>query len=382
MHTFTKIVTLLFVWAFSSSFLLENTHIQSQTLLENVDSLDNSDTITFIFSGDMMGHMPQINAAYNKSKAIYDYSACFEHSKLYYQQADIAVANLETTLAGPPYSGYPNFSSPDALLVALKDAGYNVMLTANNHVLDRSKRGLERTLDKIIAQKLNFAGSYYNKTQRDSVYPLMLQTKGLRIAMLNVTYGTNGIAVVAPNLVNMIDTAQIVRDISTSKARGADFIIMTIHWGDEYQLASNQKQKALAAFFVRNNIDLVIGSHPHVVQNVDFLKNANNDSVPVFYSLGNSISNQRKPHTDGGIMASVRIDSKTKKIVCTKFLPVYVHKGYLNGKYQYYQIPTTDYIADNEKFNLSKADSAQLMFFHEQTVKRLSNVPILDSLKR
>lgn len=130
---------------------------------------------------------------------------------------------------------------------------------------------------------------------------------------------------------------------------------------------------------MRNDVGLVVGSHPHVVQNVDFLINSNNDTVPVFYSLGNSISNQRKPHTDGGIMANVRINSKTKKIVSTQYLPVYVHKGILNAKYQYHLIPTIDYLADSKKFKIAKADSAQLIFFHNETVKRLANVQIMET---
>ena len=109
--------------------------------------------------------------------------------------------------------------------------------------------------------------------------------------------------------------------------------------------------------------------------------NSQNDTVPMFYSLGNSISNQRKPHTDGGIMASVRINPKTKKIVSTAFLPVYVHKGILNAKYQYHLIPTVDYIANNDKFKISKADSTQLMFFHNETVKRLANVQMMETKK-
>jgi poly-gamma-glutamate capsule biosynthesis protein CapA/YwtB (metallophosphatase superfamily) len=377
MHLFRKIMVLVFVWTFLSSFLLLSPNAQTVSIIENANNDD--EIVSLVFSGDIMGHMPQINAAFVKSKNVYDYNPCFEHVKAYYKNADFAVANLEVTLAGPPFSGYPNFSSPDALLTGLKNAGYNVIITANNHTMDRSKRGLERTLNKIIEQDLHFAGSYFNKAQRDSIYPLMLQAKGLQIAMLNCTYGTNGIPVIAPNLVNMIDTVEIKRDIATAKARGADFIVMTIHWGDEYQLAANSKQKELAAFFVRNDVGLVIGSHPHVVQNVDFMTNSNNDTVPVFYSLGNSISNQRKPHTDGGIMANVRINSKTKKIVSTQYLPVYVHKGILNAKYQYHLIPTIDFIADSDKFKIAKADSAQLMFFHNETVKRLANVQIMET---
>ena len=252
------------------------------------------------------------------------------------------------------------------------------MLTANNHVLDRSKNGLERTLRIIKNRNLKHAGSYINLEQRDSIYPLILESKGVRIALLNCTYGTNGMTVTAPNIVNYIDTVQIKSDIRKSEILGADLTIMTIHWGTEYELKANISQVELAKFLAREGVDMIIGSHPHVVQNFEYI-NPEYQNMPVFYSLGNSISNQRKPNTDGGIMVKAEINVFTKRISSVNFLPVYVHKGYLNNIFQYHLIPTIDYIKSPDKFNIPSKDSVNLHYFDTETRKRLSNVSVWDT---
>lgn len=343
------------------------------------DEFENDDTLSLIFTGDIMGHSPQFQAAYNPDTKTYNYDICFQHVKPYIEEADFAIANLEVPLAGAPYSGYPNFSSPDALLDGLKYAGYDIILTANNHVVDRGKRGLERTIRTIKNRELLHAGSYIDKAQYDSVYPLILEQKGVKIALLNCTYGTNGIPVTLPNIVNMLDTVQIKKDIRKARTRNVDLVVMTVHWGNEYELNANIEQRKMARFFVREGVDLIVGGHPHVVQNAEYLTVENKMPIPVIYSLGNSISNQRKPHTDGGIMVKVEIGTKLKQIIKTSYLPVYVHKGVLSGKYQYHLIPTVDYVKTPANFPLSVADSLSLTYFDKETRKRLENMIVWDS---
>jgi len=344
--------------------------------VDNIIPVTKDDTVSLIFAGDIMGHSPQYNAAYNPKTKSYNYDICFQTVKSYIEAADFAVVNLEVPLAGAPYSGYPNFSSPDALLDGLKNAGYDVILTANNHALDRGKSGLERTIRTIKKRNLLFAGSYVDKLQRDSVYPILLEQKGLKIALLNCTYGTNWGVTTYPNIVNYLDTIQILNDIRQAEAKNADILIMTVHWGTEYEMKSNPIQKNYARFFVQNGIDLVIGSHPHVVQNAEFLIGKDSIRVPVFYSLGNSLTNQRDTNTDGGIMVKVEIGCNSKKILNTSYLPVYVYKGVLNAVYQYHLIPTTDFITHPTRFQINKADSAALIYFDKETRKQLSNIQI------
>jgi len=342
----------------------------------NTIPVTKNDTVSLIFTGDIMGHSPQFQAAYNPSTKTYNYDICFQAVKPYIADVDYAIANLEVPLAGAPYSGYPNFSSPDALLDGLKNAGYDIMLTANNHVLDRGKKGLERTIRTIKNRNLLCAGSYVDKLQRDSTYPIMLEKKGLKIALLNCTYGTNWGVTTFPNMVNYLDTIQILNDIAKAKAQKADILIMTVHWGTEYELKNNSIQRNFAQFFAQNGINLVIGSHPHVIQNSEFIYGKDSVRVPVFYSLGNSISNQKDPNTEGGIMVKIEIECNTKKLSNTSYLPVYVYKGILNNVFQYHLIPTIDFIAEPTRFPINKKDSTALMNFDTKTRQRLNNIQI------
>lgn len=339
--------------------------------------IPDNETVSIIFAGDVMGHSPQFEAAYNPQNVTYNFDICFKSVKSYVENADFAVANLEVPIAGKPYSGYPNFSSPDALLDALKNAGFKILLTANNHVLDRGEIGLERTIVQLKKRNFLFGGSYLDENQRDSIYPIILKSKGIKIAIFNCTYGTNHSEVPEPNLVNYIDTVEIANDIRDADQLGVDFKIMTVHWGTEYELMASEMQRKTAQFFVNHGINLIIGSHPHVVQNAEMMFGKDSIPVRVFYSLGNFISNQRKPNTDGGIMLKVEIDTKSKSILKTSFLPVWVFRGVLNGDYQYHLIPTTDYIKKSSTFNLSKKDSLSLTYFDNETKKRLSNIELL-----
>ena len=336
-----------------------------------------NETVSLIFAGDIMGHIPQVEAAYNPENNLFNYDVCFKWVKPYLKKSDFAIANLEVPIAGKPYSGYPAFSSPDALLDALKNAGFDLLLTGNNHVLDRGKSGLERTIRQLSKRNILFAGSYIDEIQRDSLYPVMLQCKGIKIAVLNCTYGTNGNEVQDPTLVNYIDTVEIINDINEANKLGADFKIMTVHWGTEYELQANDTQRNLAQFFVNHGINLIVGSHPHVVQNAELLNGKNNIPVPVFYSVGNFISNQRQPNSDGGIMLKVLINVKSKSVVKTTFFPVWVYRGVLNAEYQYHLIPTEDFIRNLKHFRLNEADSISLRYFDTETRKRLSNSEFL-----
>jgi len=350
---------------------------QSTTRAWFLPNDNDADTVvSLIFAGDIMGHSPQFKVAYNTDTKEYNYDICFNNVKSYISAADFAVCNLEVPIAGEPYSGYPNFSSPDALLDALKNAGYDVLLTGNNHVADRGAQGIKRTIEQIQKRGFYYAGSYFNETQKDTIYPLILTKNNFKIALLNYTFSTNGNPVIKPLLVNVIDTMQITRDLQKAQTL-ADFTVVCIHWGEEYQTQANAAQMKLAEIMAENGADLIIGGHPHVVQNAQYLINKNNEKVPVFYSIGNSISNQRNVNTDGGIMVSVKIGTKSKCIFETVYLPVYVYKGILDGVLQYHLIPTPDFMATPEKFNIPAADSAALLLFDKNTKNRLKGFEIL-----
>jgi len=205
-------------------------------------SEEDTSRIKLVFAGDIMGHDTQINAAYDKDSGRYDYHECFRLIKPYLEEADIAIGNLEVTLAGSPYKGYPQFSSPDALADAIREAGFDVLVNANNHALDRGQDGLERTLNVLSDKGLIATGSFQSKDNRDLQYPLLIEKNNIMLAILNYTYGTNGLKADTPNIVNRIDTLLIQDDIQKVKTVEPDFIIACIHWGREYERDEHTSQ--------------------------------------------------------------------------------------------------------------------------------------------
>ena len=264
-----------------------------------------------------MQHQAQINAA--RTSTGYDYSDCFKFVKEEINRADIAIANLEVTLGGKPYRGYPAFSAPDEYLFAIRDAGFDVLITANNHCLDKGKKGLERTLLMLDSLQIPHAGTYVNTESREQQYPLLLEKNGFRIALLNYTYGTNGIKVASPNVVNYIDKAVMAQDIEAARAQHPDALIACMHWGDEYQSLPNKEQKNLTDWLLQQGVTHIIGSHPHVVQPMELRTDSitGNQHV-VVYSLGNFISNMSARRTDGGLLFKLELekDSVTRVANC------------------------------------------------------------------
>lgn len=306
-----------------------------------------SDTLRLIFTGDIMGHTPQIKSA-EVSPGKYDYTPCFQFVKKTLSDADLAVGNLELTLPGKsPYTGYPMFRSPDALATALKDAGIDVMVTANNHSNDSRALGVTNTIETLRTEGFWQTGTFKNKKERDVFYPLMVYKDNFKLAFLNYTYGTNGVPTEAPTIVNLLDTVQMATDFAEARARKPHFIIAVVHWGLEYQLTENAEQRALARFMMREGADMIIGMHPHVVQPLK-MESYKGKKVLVAYSLGNFISNQQQPNTDGGIMVQTELILKKGAAKATLgdygYIPVwrYIHKG--SKKTGYYAIPT--YLAD------------------------------------
>jgi len=209
-------------------------------------SLAQVSRLKLVFTGDIMGHDTQIASALATGKAGYDYQPCFQYLESYFKDADLVIGNLEVTLAGPPYKGYPQFSSPDELGDALLEAGFDILVTANNHALDRRQAGLERTLEQLDRRGILHAGTFANPQERALHYPLVVEKHGIRIALLNYTYGTNGLHVSPPSIVNRIDTTVIHQDLIRAASAAPDFILVTVHWGNEYQRTESSQQHQLS----------------------------------------------------------------------------------------------------------------------------------------
>ncbi len=255
--------------------------------------------LSLLFVGDIMQHDSNIAAAFNSDKGNYDYSSCFEYVIPIVRSADLAIGNLELTLAGKPYKGYPQFSAPDELAYELKRVGFDVLVTANNHSVDRGRKGIERTIDVLDTLSMLHTGTFKDSITRQITYPLLIEKNGFRLSLLNYTYATNGIPVPRPTIVNLIDTVQIKADLAKAKNQKTDAIIVFMHWGDEYQSLPNKTQKILTDLCFREGAKFVIGSHPHVLQPMQWRKEQDQFVV---YSLGNFISGQRPRYRDGGAM--------------------------------------------------------------------------------
>lgn len=318
-----------------------------------------SDTLSILFAGDLMQHDAQIKAA-KRVGNIYDYSNSFSNVKQYIRSADIAVGNLEVTLGGPPYSGYPAFSAPDEFLFAVRDAGFDVLVTANNHCLDRGKPGLERTIEILDSLKIRRAGTYKNVDDRIHNYPLLVEKKGFKVAFLNATYGTNGIYVTKPNIVNLIDRKQLAHDIMKARLMKPDIIIAFMHWGTEYRTTPSSGEIELAKWLIDMGVDHVIGSHPHVIQPIAML----GDSICprkhlVVFSLGNYISNMSARNTDGGMSVKLyfkKVNGMTRLLSFEKSL-VWTSRPVLNCKSDFILYPSdvdVKYLNDNEKQKMNR----------------------------
>ncbi len=259
--------------------------------------------ISLLFAGDLMQHGPQIKAALQKD-GTYNYDECFDRVKEEIERADVAIGNFEVTLGGKPYTGYPQFRAPDEYLQACIDAGFDILLTANNHCMDSYRQGLERTILTMDSMGVQHLGTYIDQAARDSTYPFLLEKNGFRIALLNFTYDTNGIAIKAPSVVNLIDTVQILADLEKARAMLPHAIIALPHWGIEYQQLPSAQQRELAQWLLDNGVDHIIGGHPHVAQPLEL----SDDSLHlVAWSLGNVVSNQSKPNTYGGYMVRMEL---------------------------------------------------------------------------
>jgi len=340
--------------------------------------------VKIVFAGDLMGHMPQHNAALQKD-GTYDYAPCFRYIKPYLQNADLAIVNLEVPLDGKPYSGYPQFSAPDALAACAKDAGFDIMTTANNHCMDRGQHGLVRTLRALDSLGIPHLGTYRDHDHHNAEHPMIVERKGLHIALLCYTYGTNGIPVQEPNVVNFIDTTEMLRDLRLASEHGADFVITLIHWGVEYATKSNKEQEQTAQWLLMHGCDAVIGGHPHVVQNFTLDAIPDNNRYPeiVVYSMGNLVSNQRDVNCDGGILIELTLEQKidilnhdnpSGKVIfqSCKYLPYWVYRGTVDGLYQYYIVPSTDAMAYPESYQISGEMLKALQLFDQNTRKRLN----------
>lgn len=347
-----------------------NSHETSDTLrLEKQDSTKKE--MSLLFLGDIMQHDLQIQSAYNPITKKYDFSSQFKYLQPIINNVDAVVGNFEVTLNGKPYKGYPRFSSPDQLAFDIKEAGIDYLVTANNHIYDYGLKGFNRTLDVLDSASIIHTGTFRNKTDKLKRQPMLIEKNGLRVALLNYTFGVNGNKYSPEILINKIDTNTIKKDLIETSKSAYDAIIVFFHWGKEYQREANPKQKEIADLCFEHGANIVIGSHPHVIQEMEKYrykdKLGKEKDVLVAYSLGNYVSNYGTwRYCDGGAMISMKLvkgaNGELKIEDAGHYLIwVYRPKKTRTGKLRdYYVLPVSQFEKDT---SLNVADLKQMKRF-------------------
>lgn len=287
---------------------------------ETAEPRDTVRRASLVFAGDLMLHTPQLARA-RTADGGYDFRPVFRHVADRFRRADYAVLNLETTLADGGFSGYPCFRSPAAIVAALADMGIDAVVTANNHCCDGGSRGIAATIAALDSLGICHTGAFADSTDFYSNHPICFERGGISFAMFSHTYGTNGIPVPSGRMVNRLDTLAMARDLSAVNRDSVDVVIEFVHWGNEYERRENAEQRRMADFLRRHGVDLVIGSHPHVVQPFE-----SDSAHVVIYSLGNFVSNQQWRYSDGGVMAriDVTISGDSRPVYEVSVEPVWV----------------------------------------------------------
>ena len=316
--------------------------------------VDGPSSILLLAAGDIMVHDRQLESAYRREAQSYDFSEWFAPLQPYLREGDLVVGNLETTLAGENlyFSGYPAFNSPESLAVDLKEAGFHVVSTANNHCLDRGERGIVKTIEHLEAAGLYFFGTARTREERDRF--LTLRKNGITVVFLAYTYGTNGIPIPEGKdyMVNMLEEDLIRRDIKKARDQ-ADLLVVSLHWGHEYQREPYTGQQKLAEKIIGWGADLILGSHPHVLQPVEFIRTPSGREGVVAHSLGNLVSDQMYPYTDSGLILRVRYvkDADGVRLSEINCVPTWVHRYYPEGRLAYRVLAVADalYLFENGK---------------------------------
>lgn len=287
--------------------------------------------VTLCAAGDNLYHDVIVNCGL-KRDGTYNYDHIYEDIKEKIESFDIAVINQETVFAGAAsgYAGYPSFNTPDAAGDALINAGFDVFLYANNHVLDRGEKALRRTVDYWTDNhpEAVIAGIHTDEdTQNDIV---IVEKNGIKIAILNYTYGTNGwVSQDKSYMVEMLDRKKVAKDLKRARKK-ADITIVFPHWGEEYRLTATESQKEWAQFFADNGADLIIGSHPHILEPVETITSVDGRDVICYYSLGNFVANMNYPEQTLGGLAEITIvkDADGTRIESAGITVTVAHFGY------------------------------------------------------
>lgn len=356
--------------------------------LTDVRPIYSTDTLTIRFLGDVMMHSSQITNA-RKNSSEYDFTSYFSLIEEKIQEADLAIANLEFTLAGEPYSGYPCFSAPDTLASYLADCGFDIFLAANNHIFDKGTKGAERTIMTYRrlkqAKGIMFTGLAGDNDELEANNPLIFRRKGVKLAILNLTYGTNlGLDSFWPKTNYLSSRNQIISSLNKAEEEDCDITIALPHWGSEYVLKHSAKQEETASWLAQNGVDIIIGAHPHVVQDFQTLfiqEIQGTKEVPVAYSLGNAVSNMSARNTQLELMATLRIVREGNgdiRVLPLEFTYLWCSRpGGYNDSYTV--IPITDFSGRSEDWgNIKDYDNMIETYIRVSRITGIKDIKLIN----
>lgn len=399
------LIAVIALIVFSVNALLKNEdkvgEISSGKNTENSSSAVSSEeipetTATVISTGDIMVHSTQLTGAKTAS-GDYDFSAFFKETASYFKAADLAVANLEVTFGGTEsgqYSGYPAFNTPDSLADSIKDSGLNFLITSNNHSYDTGLFGLKRTAQILKQKGIEFTGT--RETEQDPAF-VIKEINNIKIGIANFTYETPGqtegrkylngaiIAKEANNLINSFSYEHIddfyataANMISEMKSGGADYILFYMHWGNEYRTSPDTWQKTIAQKLSNLGVNMIIGSHPHVIQPVELIRSEDGESTTVcLYSTGNCVSNQRQEimdscptgHTEDGMLFEFTLIKGKDGTVLSglDLIPTWVNKYKGGSGYLYTIYPLESADDGSAKYSLDSTAANKAAKSYERT---------------
>ena len=339
--------------------------------------------------GDLMCHSTQFNYAHVEDDS-FDFSGVYSEVRNYISEADISVGNLETVTAGKTkkYSGYPFFNAPDDFLYALKYAGFDLLMTANNHAIDRGASGVERTIKQLSKYGLHQTGTFISQEDKDSLR--IFQVNGIRIAMLAYAEHTNGVPIPKGKsyLINIINEELIAEDILKARQKGAEVVLVHFHYGPEYNREPSSYQQEVVNKTIELGADIIIGGHPHVIQPVDYFTSENGylDTGFVVYSMGNFVSNQRWRYSDVGLILTINIaknrNTDSVFINNVNYLPVWVFRGMTENGKEYINLPYGIDVEDSTYSYLTKSDKQKMIQAFDDTkyiITKYTNNIKLDS---
>ncbi len=324
-----------------------------------------ANTFSLMMVGDNLLHKP-VSESGRRKNGKYNYDSLFTHIKDEAESADAAMINQEVVLGGAKLgiSGYPSFNGRYEVGDAIAKAGFNVVLHATNHSLDKGVAGIKNCLKFWRKKHPDIKVTGMNESAKAQNKITYIKKKGICVAILNYTYGTNGIRMPEsmPYAVNMLTKKKVARDVRKAKKK-ADFIVVCPHWGTEYNTGIDASQKRWAKYFLKIGVDLVIGTHPHVIEPVKWMKGKGGRKMLVYYSLGNFVNSTSRRGAGvarqfyGGMAkVNLRRNADGKVVISkAKFVPLITHKK-ANGKITTYKV--ADYTKKMAAKNrISRCDS-------------------------